>query len=96
MTARTEHHARYGGWRVAAASSLGVFVGFSSLFVYTFGVFLKPIAEEFSWSREAVSLAFGIAAMAVAGVSPLLGRWLDRGRPRRVIVPSLVVFGSAL
>lgn len=95
MTALTEHHARYEGWRVAAAASVGVFVGFSSLFVYTFGVFLKPIADEFAWSREAVSIAFGIAAMTVAVMSPLLGRWLDGGRPRRVIVPSLIVFGSA-
>lgn len=90
-----ERDARYEGWRVAAASSVGVFVGFSSLFVYTFGVFLKPIAAEFAWSREAVSLAFGIAALSVAVCSPLLGRALDRGQPRRVIVPSLLIFGSA-
>lgn len=95
MHALTERHVRYEGWRVAAASSVGVFVGFSSLFVYTFGVFLKPIAAEFAWTREAVSIAFGIAALSVALCSPLLGRLLDRGRPRRVIVPSLVIFGTA-
>lgn len=95
MHVLNERHLRYEGWRVAAASFVGVFVGFSSLFVYTFGVFLKPIATEFGWSREAVSLAFGIAALSVAVCSPLLGRALDRGRPRRVILPSLVIFGSA-
>src|SRR5690606_22615377 len=91
-----ERHVRYEGWRVAAASSVGVFVGFSSLFVYTFGVFLKPIASEFAWSREAVSIAFGIAAMSVPLCSPLLGRLLDRGHPRRCIVPSLLIFGTAV
>jgi hypothetical protein len=46
---------RYEGWRIALASGVGVFVSFASLLVYTFGIFLKPLAEEFSWSREAVS-----------------------------------------
>ena len=85
----------YEGWRVAAAAAVGVFVSFASLLVYTFGVLLKPLAEEFSWSREAVSAAFGVAAMTVAVCSPGLGYLLDRGRPRRVIVPSLAVFGIA-
>jgi MFS family permease len=90
-----ENDPRYEGWRVAVASSVGVFVSFASLLVYTFGVFLKPIAAEFSWSREAVSAAFGLAAVNVALASPLLGYLLDRIHPRRVIVPCLVVFGCA-
>lgn len=85
----------YEGWRVALASGVGVFVSFASLLVYTFGIFLKPVAEEFSWSREAVSAAFGIAAMAVAVCSPLLGYLLDRFHPRRIILPSLAIFGCA-
>ena len=86
---------RYEGWRVAAASGVGVFVSFASLLVYTFGIFLKPLAEEFSWSREAVSAAFGVAAMTVAVCSPPLGYLLDRFSPRRIIVPCLIVFGCA-
>ena len=53
-TTSGEDDPRYQGWRVVAASSVGVFVGFGSLLVYTFGIFLKPLAEQFSWSREAV------------------------------------------
>ena len=60
------HSPRYEGWRVVLASSSGVFVGFGSLVVYTFGIFLKPPAEEFSWSREGISAAFGFAATAAA------------------------------
>jgi predicted MFS family arabinose efflux permease len=86
---------RYEGWRVAAASGVGVFVSFASLLVYTFGVFLKPLAEEFGWSREAVSAAFAIAAMSVAVCSPPLGYLLDRISPRRIIVPCLTIFGCA-
>ena len=86
---------RYEGWRVAGAASVGVFVSFASLLVYTFGVLLKPLAEEFSWSRESVSAAFGIAAMTVAVCSPPLGYFLDRVRPTRIILPCLFVFGGA-
>ncbi len=90
-----EDSRRYEGWRVAAASSVGVFVSFASLLVYTFGVFLKPIAGQFGWSREAVSAAFGIAAMTAAVCSPPLGYLFDRFPPRRIILPSLVIFGGA-
>jgi predicted MFS family arabinose efflux permease len=72
-----------------------VFVSFASLLVYTFGVFLKPLAEEFGWSRDAISAAFGIAAMTVAVCSPPLGYLLDRISPRRIILPCLTIFGCA-
>jgi predicted MFS family arabinose efflux permease len=85
----------YPGWRVAIASGVGVFVSFASLLVYTFGIFLKPVTEEFGWSREAASLAFGIAAMMIAACSPVLGYLLDRVGARRVILPCVTVFGCA-
>ena len=90
-----EDSLHYEGWRVAGASSVGVFVSFASLLVYTFGVFLKPLADEFAWSREAVSAAFAVAAMTVAVASPPLGYLFDRVNPRRIIVPCMVVFGLA-
>ena len=90
-----ETSVRYEGWGVAVASGVGVFVSFASLFVYTFGIFLKPLADEFGWSRETISAGFGIAAMTVAVCSPLIGFLLDRLSPRRIIVPCLTVFGCA-
>jgi hypothetical protein len=48
-----ENSLRFEGWRVALAGGVGVFL--ASLFVYTFGIFLKPLSEEFAWSREDVS-----------------------------------------
>ena len=92
---RDEGDFAYPGWRVALASGAGVLVGFASLLVYTFGIFLKPVSEEFGWSRQAASLAFGIAALMIAACSPLLGYLLDRFGARRVIVPCVTVFGCA-
>lgn len=70
-------------------------VSFASLFIYTFAIFLKPLAAEFGWSREAVSVAFGIAALAVAACSPGLGWLLDRYPARRIILPCMAIFGCA-
>jgi len=73
----------------------GVFVSFASILVYTFGVFLKPLASTFGWSRTQVSLAFTLTALAVAACSPLIGRLLDRFPARRIIIPCTAIYGTA-
>ncbi|MBL8212350.1 MAG: MFS transporter [Bryobacterales bacterium] len=80
---------------MVAAAFCGVMVGFGSLLVFTFSIFVKPLSAEFGWSRESISNAFGIAAMTVAVSSPVLGRLLDRYGPRHIVLPCLVVFGLA-
>lgn len=86
----------YYGWRVVMAACLGVMVGFGSLYVYTFGVFMKPLSAEFGWSREAISRGFGLAALSMAVGSPLIGHCLDRYRPRRVILLCLTIYGCGI
>lgn len=81
---------------VLATACCGVFVSFASILVYTFGVFLKPLATSFQWSRTQVSLAFTLAALTVAASSPFIGRLLDRYPARRVVVPCTIVYGLAV
>jgi MFS family permease len=92
----TESDLRYSGWRVVLAACLGVMAGFGSLFVFTFSVFVKPLAAEFGWSREAISTGFAIAAVTLGVCSPLLGRWIDRYGPRRIILICMPVYGCAI
>jgi MFS family permease len=80
---------------VLVAACCGVFVSFASVVVYTFGVFLKPLAYSFHWSRTQVSLAFTLAALTVAVCSPFIGRLLDRFPARRVVLPCTVVYAAA-
>jgi len=87
----TEFDLGYYGWRVVLAACLGVMAGFGSLFVYTFSVFVKPLAAEFGWSREAISTGFAIAAVTLGVFSPFLGRWIDRFGPRRIILICMTV-----
>jgi MFS family permease len=70
--------------------------GFGSLFVYTFSVFVKPLAAEFGWSREAISSGFAIAAVTLGLCSPPLGRWIDRLGPRRIILICMTLYGCAI
>jgi len=86
----------YYGWRVVVAACFGVMGGFGSLFVYTFAIFVKPLNAQFGWSREAVSLGFGLAAITLGLTSPLLGWLIDRAGPRRVILPCVAVFGCGV
>jgi MFS family permease len=95
-SALTEFNLGYYGWRVVLAACLGVMAGFGSLFVYTFAVFVKPLGAQFGWNREAISLGFGLAAVTLGLVSPLLGRWIDRFGPRRIILPCMAVFGCSI
>ena len=92
----TEFDLGYYGWRVVLAACFGVMAGFGSLFVYTFTVFVKPLSAEFGWNRESVSLGFGLAAITLGVVSPLLGRWIDRYGPRRIILPCMTVYCCAI
>jgi MFS family permease len=93
---KTEFDLAYYGWRVVLAACFGVMAGFGSLFVYTFAVFVKPLNAEFGWSREAISSGFAIGAVTVGLCSPVLGRWLDRYGPRRIILPCMTVFGCGI
>lgn len=92
----TEFDLGYYGWRVVLAACLGVMAGFGSLFVYTFAVFVKPLSGEFGWNREAISLGFGLAAVTLGLISPLLGRWIDRFGPRRIILPCMTAYCCAI
>ena len=92
----TEFDLGYYGWRVVLAACLGVMAGFGSLFVYTFSVFVKPLAAEFGWSREAISSGFAIAAVTLGVISPFLGRWIDRFGPRRIILICMMVYVCAI
>jgi MFS family permease len=92
----TEFDPGYYGWRVVFAACMGVMAGFGSLFVYTFSVFVKPLAAEFGWSRETISTGFAIAAVMLGVCSPLLGTWIDRFGPRRIILICMTVYGCAI
>jgi predicted MFS family arabinose efflux permease len=91
-----ESSIHYQGWSVATAAFVGVMVSFAPIVPYTFSLFLNPLHAAFGWQREAISGTFALAAITVAVVSPGIGVLLDRFPPRRIILPSIVIFALAL
>lgn len=84
------------GWWVVLTAGLGLGLGYAPIIVYSFGVFLKPLLQEFHSSRGSISLAFTLANLAHAMTSPLVGRWVDRFGARRVILLASFVFAFIL
>lgn len=79
------------GWPVLAAAFLGIAAGVSSLYFYSLGIFIKPMAAEFGWSRGEASLGalVGTAGAALAAIPT--GRLVDRLGARPVGIGSLIL-----
>lgn len=78
------------GWRMVGVAFAMQAVGTGAT-LHAFGVFVKPVAEEFEASRLLTVLGPAAAALVGALVSPFLGRWLDRGAARVIIVTGALV-----
>jgi MFS family permease len=58
-----------------------------------FGVYIKPMENEFGWSRGALSGAAAVSLLLLGAAGPLWGRFADRVGPRRTIGIALAVLG---
>jgi len=81
------------GWWMVLVCCIAMAAG-PILITGTFSIFVKPLAEEFGWSRGSISLAFSIVAFMIAFFAPVLGILIDRFGPRKVILTGAVVFGG--
>lgn len=61
---------------------------------YSFGVVLKPLAEEFGGGRFGVTLLPLAMSWAGGVMAPLLGRWATRGSIRTIMTLGCVVSGA--
>ncbi|MDB5576399.1 MAG: major facilitator superfamily 1 [Bradyrhizobium sp.] len=78
------------GWRIVTAGTIGIAAGASSLFFYSQGVFLKPLAEAYGWTRGEASLGSLVGTACAALMSIPMGRLVDRIGSSRVAVGSLI------
>ena len=63
---------------------------------FSFGVFLKPVTEEFDWSRASLAGALAVAGLATGGLRPLAGWLADRYDPKIVAGTGVLMGGLAL
>ena len=78
-------------WSVVAGSTLALVVCNGPVVAFTFGLFLKPISQEFGWNRGAMSAASAVAALMIAVVVPFAGMLVDRFGVRRILLPVIVL-----
>lgn len=73
----------YYGWVVLFVAYMLMF--FTAGLTQAFGVFLKPMTEDFGWDRSSFALALSIFAVVSGVVPPFAGRLADRYGPRPVL-----------
>ena len=91
MNTPKKKHRIFYGYVVAAACFITWFIGWGA-YAFSFGVFFKPLLQEFHWSRAETSLAYAISFLIQAGLGVVMGWLTDKLGPRIVVT----VFGSFL
>jgi MFS family permease len=79
------------GWWVVASAAIGLSLAPAPIVVFSFSVFLKPLAQELHASRAAISFVFTLFNLMIGLSSPFPGKLTDRFRARKVILPSTLV-----
>jgi MFS family permease len=90
------HGKLFYGWWIVLAAGLGLGLGYAPIVVFSFGIFLQPLVQEFHSSRASVALAFTVASLAHALTTPRLGRWSDRIGAKPVILTGTFLFAATL
>lgn len=83
-------------WTVVIGAAIGLTVAFGPAFIASFGLYVKPIAGEFGWSRTQVSAIYSLVSIIGAAGTPLLGFLLDRVGSRPVILAGSIALPAAL
>ncbi len=81
------------GWYVIAGAFLILSINYGAR--YSFGVFVKPLSEEYGWSRSVISLGASINMLVYSTCAIVLGRIVDRISPRWIITAGALIACSS-
>lgn len=84
----------YWGWYVIAGAFLIMAINYGAR--YCFGIFIKPLAAEYQWSRSVISLAATLLVVTYGIGGILTGRLLDKMAPRKMMTIGAAAFGAGL
>jgi MFS family permease len=78
------------GWTIVLAAAVGVGLGVTGVPIYTIGLFVRPLANDFGWSRAVV--AGGLTVLTVCSVlmAPLTGVLTETFGVRRVAIIAMI------
>jgi MFS family permease len=81
----------YGWWIVLATQTICM-IGYGT-WLYSFGVFFKPMASEFGWTRAMTAGAYSLRSIEGGIASPIVGWAVDKYGARVVIVIGAIISG---
>ena len=84
----------YYGWWLLAGSVLAMAIG-SGVSFWAFGLYVGPLEDQFGWSRAEIAGGFSVGLLVSGLAAPLVGRWIDRYGPRRVILVGAVLTAAS-
>lgn len=87
--------ARFLGWRVVGAGFVSQLLNTSCTFG-AFGVFMTPLIQEFGTNRAVLSLGPAIAMVGLAPLGVLIGRVVDRGPVRQMMLLGVLLCAGGL
>src|SRR6478609_11189142 len=89
--------AAFGGrWWIVFGATLSMLVAQGPVILYTLGLFIKPLNQEFGWDRASISAAGGLAAISSAIAIPFVGWLIDRWGIRPVLLPIIVLSAASI
>src|SRR5712691_1927801 len=83
-------------WWIVFGATLSMLVAQGPVILYTLGLFIKPLNQEFGWDRASISAAGGIAAISSAITIPFVGSMMDRWGVRTVLLPIVVLCATSV
>ncbi|PEQ11348.1 MFS transporter [Novosphingobium sp. PC22D] len=87
LAARREFAA---GWPAVIAAAVAICVGMTGIGFYSLGLFVKPLQDEFGWSRAAVSGAATFEQFGIFLSAPIVGKLADRFGVKPIAIASYV------
>src|SRR5262245_33684777 len=81
-------------WPVVLASLFGV--GLLTVYIYSTGVMIAPLEQEFGWKRAQISMGPSIVAVIGAVAAPFMGMAIDRFGARRIAIAGVIGLCSTL
>lgn len=80
------------GWWIVLSTSIICGLGYGT-WLYSFGVFFKPMMAEFGWSRAMTSGAYSLRSIQGGIASPVLGWVIDKYGGRVVMIGGAILSG---
>jgi len=81
---------------ILSAAVLGNLASMPTLLLYTVGIFISRLQQDFGWSRTDTALSATWFTLVLFVGTPLIGRVADRVDPARLAASSLLAAGSGL